>query len=212
MPIYHIRFCLILIISMMSFPFSLICKDSFEDRLVYKVETKILFVADINELIKKTNLFKCTLGDSFALAKYKISDMGELKVTHDLSLKKKKLKNILKLLKTIEYIRKENLPLSTKARNLFIESAKTGSCGKVDFDDFQNGLLSQLLKVEIYMKNRFHISKFNVSSVEFRKERKKISEYSDKKAMELIKKRKQKKAIKDFLKTLNSQINHHEYF
>jgi len=183
-----------------------------KDRLVFKVDTHIYFLSDINTMINKISIFKCALGSSFMLSEYRLDSIDNLKFSENLSLKKKKLKDILKLLKTIKYIEKENLTLSKKARNLFIQAVKTGNCGQVVFDELKFGTLTQFLQAEMYMKRRFHLSHYNISPAEFKKERKDFFRESDKKAMFLIKQRKQKIAIKDFLKTLKIQIKHNEYF
>ena len=52
----------------------------------------------------------------------------------------------------MKYIEKENLVLSKKVRNLFIESIRKSKCGKFDFKELNHGTLVELLQVEMYMK------------------------------------------------------------
>ena len=184
-----------------------------EDKMIFRLETELFFLSDINKIIKKVETYKCVLGDSFALKQFGLNKkVKKISFLQNLTFKKNTLNKLLDLIKSTMFIERENLPVTKKTRNLFIKSAELNKCGKVVISELSSGFLGKILKIEMYMKKRFDKKKISISAVEFSRDKSKFKNLSDAQIMVRLKELKMEESINEFVSSVNNQISHREYF
>jgi len=198
-----------------------------KDVAIWKIGTEIYFHSDIVHLLSELKRYQCLNPDNnlFLLLDLKYSDITKLQKLMGHTFKDlvpgekfknwprlqhspeliKKLNSLMLLLMLGDYTLSQKIIVNSHVLHLLEKAITVNHCvgGKVLGD-----IIEKLLRVEVFLRARFHRDSFWVSPEELASQKKN----SEKKILEIDhKEKKAQEARRVFLESLPKQMNHEDY-
>lgn len=189
--------------------------------LIFKVSDQIYFFNDLETLYKDLEAYSCAMPDSiiFKLVKLKFNkdEKNNFKVAAD-SLKEKApfespmleiWKELKILLKIENYLGTQKVVVAEGLDKQVLSLAKSSSC---HFQSKQLLIINRLLKLEVFLKSRFNPKSVWITDDEVKRLQDANPKMTAKELKEKEHSRKIDESIDMFIKTLERQIPHEDFW
>ena len=180
------------------------------EQTVFRVDNRVYFASDVEELLKELNGFSCLYPASKLLGSLQLNSLPKIPFAAkevDYSEYRSELIKLIRLFKLRQFVLNQGGGTASKK----LTAGEIKKCGL----DKRMHYLPELMRVEIFLQDRFTFKEEMITQRELLQFQKEHPQWERRRVKEMLAKDKQSKidqSLALFLKTIDKKIGHNVYF